>query len=568
MDEYYARDYDNIRKNFDVNLFYITAEFEDEEIVFFTKITHKTSKYTINDKETLRSYIFICPVLHSSDGEVRTFGCNDKILNHQELVFQYKMSKSESGISLINKFVEANWTFYNYTEAMYDTFSSTKERLYNKERINNIENDEWSMSYYSLINKIVLFYLYVKYIYEDDMSNIEHKDSRFIKYIENTINITKDELKDCLFMYDEYFYTPCMISIYTAEVLKITPTKYDIEWNINKFITDSDFYSTKERMFIQLPGYEYFKYYINVDTFYVGEKLLFKLKFKSTKILYANVYIGNNVGKPIYQNLLDIKNNITKNIIKFEPIDYYNLIIMNILNLRFLHMCGCIHNDLHLNNILFRKEVEIVQYQYRLAAVYDLQFFNKYYLHLGKMDFNIIDFGRACYITDKDIILNRIKKFNKDFYVKYLHRMNELFEQDLKMTGYLLSMFDYIEYINSIYIGYKWINDNNVDFDKLQDIISYCYEIIESYLTNNNKKLTAKIVKILSVNHYKYMPELLLEFIGETSNMGLVDMCDKFLPDDNMHPIDLVIAKFYPDNIYNPDKHSPQVIYYKPYAND
>lgn len=557
-------DFENDEEN--IKLLYITCTYnQDNEVIIYLKIDYMGFRNT--EHRAWKEYIadiFMGPVLHSSDGEVRTFGFNDSFINIQENIFEYTIHRSPISKSLVHKFLNFEWDFHIYIE-ITNKFTSSKNsnnniRHYNKRKINKEDYTINFVKYYSVINRLMIYYLYTKLIYSNDLSNIDSKDSGFIKYIDDNLDITESELNDAIYIFNDRIYTPYKeIYILQKHIIKMTPSRYDTEWNLNKFLVKLSLFNPELYVLVNIPGYEYFKYTINVDDFTIGNKLLFKLKFSNNKTLNTNVYIGRHVGKSIYQNLLDIKNGIENNIIEFKDKDFHNMVLMNFMNLRFLHLCGVIHNDLHLNNIMFNKENEFIPHGMTLLIAYKFRVFGKFYLHLGKIEFSIIDFGRACYIYEKDIILKRVKKINKEFYVKYLHAMNEKFEEDTKMTGYMLSLFDYIEYVQSIILGFRWINSNDIDFDKLQNVIDYCYKLLDNYFQPKNTKIVNKLINVLSVKHYKKMPDLLFDFIDKDSKLSIRTLCEKFLPSySSMHPIDIVISKFFPENIMTDDKEIDQ----------
>lgn len=544
-----------------VSIFYLSVAFDDDEIMVYLRISLSSPenlKLNIDEtpKEVQYDIVFISPVLHSSDGEVRTFGFTTEFLQNQELLFSYSISKSVLGTQAYNKFVNYDWVTYSY----FDITTSKRSDVPFSKHIRNYRKKPIDLSgigdIYNMPNKIFIYYLYTKFIYGNDLTNIETKDSNFIKYVDKHTKLTQPELEESLRIFNDRIYLPyTLVYADLKKVIKITPVRHDTEWIVNKFFYYMVFYSDNESIIITLPSYQYFKYAFNIGDFLVNDKLLFKLKFSNTKVMETNVYIGNNMGKSVYQNLLDIKNNAVDKIMKFDDVDYHNLIVMNILNMRFMHLCGIIHNDLHLNNILFKREPEYIPHEYAQAIAYKLRYAYKHWIFLSKIDFTIIDFGRACFIDDKDAILKRIKKINNEFYTTYLHKINMMFEEDLKMTGYVMSMFDYIEYMQSISTGYKWINDENMDFEKLQLMVSYCYDIIIAYLTGGNKKLTSELSDILELGHYRHMPEMMFKFTGSESNeLHLFDLWDMVIPENNGHPIDLVIKKFYPENVMDESK--------------
>jgi len=533
----------------------LSISFDNDEAIISLNVVSNFSLFERENSSPTRitNLIFIGPVLHSSDGEVRTFGFDDEFDYDREIWLEYEMRKSVIGKRIFDKFLDYNWDINEYMESTNsfnpDTSSSKHSRFYRKKSLNN---DVDSKMRHNIIIKIMIYYAYTKYIYGNDYSNIEQRDANFIKFIESKTNLNAEEYKELLYLFENHFYIPYSIICTTKKnIIKLTPIKHDAEWIINKFLYLLMYYRNNERVITTtLPGYQYFRYRFNVGDFLVNDKLLIKLKFNDTKVVDTNVYIGNHMGTSIYQNLLNIKNQAYDRIVKFKEIDYHNLIIMNMLNLRFLHLCGISHNDLHLNNILFKEELEYIPYQREIVNVHNMRVAYKHFLRLGSIDFTIIDMGRACYITDRDSLIKRIKKINKEFYTKYINNINSMFDQDLKMTGYMLTMFDYIEYINSIIIGYKWVNDMTLDYDKLQNIINECYSIVEAYLTGNNKKLASKLAnEILSVEHYRYMPEMMFEFSKDDTEIELTDLWPQVLPEDNRHPIDLVIEKYFPENI-------------------
>ena len=517
---------------FEIKIMYISVAFDDDEIIINLNIKSNFSEF-VRDTETpnsITNIIFIGPVLHSSDGEVRTFGFIDEFDYGHEIWLEYEMRKSIIGQKIMDKFLKYDWDVYAYTELTNnynpDTSSSNHIRSYKKE---SITSDIGLKMTHNIIIKIIIYYAYTKYIYGNDYSNIEARDANFIKFIESKTNLNSEEYKELLHLFEHNFYLPYNL-IYTTKktIIKITPIKHDTEWAINKFLYLLMNYRDRERVITStLPGYQYFRYKFDIGDFIVNDKILIKLKFNDTD----------------------------ERIVKFKDIDYHNLIIMNMLNLRFLHLCGISHNDLHLNNILFKEELEFIPYQRELANVHNMRVAYTHFLHLGSIDFTIIDMGRACYITDRDILIKRIRKINKEFYMKHINNINHMFDEDLKMTGYVLTMFDYIEYIQSIIIGYKWVNDTNLDYDKLHNIINDCYGIIETYLTGNNKKLASRLVDdILSVEHYRKMPEMMFEFSKDDCEIELVDFWPQVVPENNKHPIDIIIEKYFPDNIASSEK--------------
>lgn len=562
--------YINDNNENDIKLLYITCVYnQDDEVIIYLKIDYPGFQdyYEPHERKGFNTDVFIGPVLHSSDGEVRTFGFNEAFISMQENIFEYSIHKSPLSKSLFNKFLDFKWDLYAYIE-ISNKFTESKDgsnlRYYNKRKIEESNNETNIIKFYSVINRLMIYYLYTKLVYSDDLSNIDSKDSGFIKHIDDNLDITEAEFNDAISIFNDKIYTP-YIEVYSLQkrVIKMTPSRHDTEWNLNKFFTKLSLFSTNQLITIALPGYEYFKYTINVDDFTIGNKLLFKLKFSNSKILNTNVYIGKHMGKSVYQNLLDIKNGNESNIIPFKEKDFHNIIFMNFMNLRFLHLCGVIHNDLHLNNIMFKKEYDFIPYDVATYLVYKLRVFGKFYLDLGKIDFSIIDFGRACYINEKDAILKRVKKMNKEFYVKHLHAMNDNFEEDPKMTGYVLSLFDYIEYTQSIMLGFRWINSNDIDFDKLQQVVDYCYILLNEYFEPTDKKLTDKLVDVLSVKHYRKMPDLLFDFIDKDSRLSVKTLGKKFLPKSTTkHPIDIVIGKFFPENIMTDDKEIDEYGYF------
>lgn len=546
--------------DFEIKITYISIAFDDDEIIINLNIKSDFSVF-VREKESPKSItniVFIGPVLHSSDGEVRTFGFIDEFDYGHEIWLEYEMRKSTIGQKIFNKFANYEWNIYRYEEHTnnFNPDAASIDHIRNIRR-EPITHDIGIKMRYNIIIKIIIYYAYTKYMYGNDYSNIEDRDANFIKFIESKMNLTAEEYKELLYLFENNFYLPYNL-IYTTKktIIKITPIKHDTEWTINKFLYLLMNYRERELVITStLPGYQYFRYRFNIGEFIVNNKLLIRLKFNDTKVVKTNVYMGNHMGISIYQNLLNIKNQADERIVKFKDIDYHNLIIMNILNLRFLHLCGISHNDLHLNNILFKEELEFIPYQREIANVHNMRVAYKHFLHLGSIDFTIIDMGRACYINDQDILLKRIRKINKDFYMKHVNNINHMFDEDLKMTGYVLTMFDYIEYIQSIIIGYKWIGDTNLDYDKLHNIINDCYEIVEAYLIGNNKKLTSRLVNdILSAEHYRRMPEMMFEFSKDDCEMELVDFWPQVVPEDNKHPIDIIIEKYFPDNIASSEK--------------
>lgn len=546
-----------------LTLLYNSVTLDDDEIIvslntIFKPVYDKNRNNANLDDVTRTS--FICPVLKSSDGEVRTFGIHKEFVDYHVPSFIFYLKKSEAGKKLVKNLWEYDWSFHIYYEIIqYEHIENTVDsdnyadipREYNKTSFRRSDKTDFvTVAFHSLL----LYYCYTKYIYDNDLSNIESKDQKLIKFIDSKANLSESELNEVIKIYYDKFYEAHILQVATNKrILKITLDSYYVEWNYNKFLyyIANNEELNQASVIILLPVYQYFKFIINIGTFVVNDKLLFKLKFNSNvKTLHTNVFLGGYKGKALYQNLLDIKND-TKNIAKFEQKDYHNLFIMNFINLRFLHLTGIIHNDLHLNNILFQQEPEIESIYIDAEPAYKLKVFDKFYLHLGKIDFTIIDFGRACYINDKDLILKRVKKINKDFYNQYLPKINDMFEKDEYMTGFVLSMFDYIEYIQSVVIGFKWINSTDIDYEMLSEIVKYCYQIIICYLTGKPSALSKKLYKILKHDNYRLLPDIVRTFDPHTEKRTYDELSDLIFKNGGYHPIDLIIEKFYQENIYD-----------------
>jgi len=541
-----------------ITISYFSVTLHDEECIIMLNFMYNLyyDEDLVNEMHKIYNISFIGPVLKSSDGEVRTFGMHSDFSDFSTTLFIYHLNKSEYGSKLINNISRIDWHFNTYLEKIrkYDidiTDINKIPRTYSKLSFKYLSDNNNQQDI--ALNHLINYYCYIKYAYGKDLSNIELKDQQLIKYIDSKISLEDNDFAEILKIYYDKFYQPYELAYSSyKKILKITLDKHSIEWDYNKFLSYlvAERASNQVRMYSFLPYYQYFRYIIDTKDFVVDDKLLFKLKFNSNKeILKTNVFLGQNRGKSFYQNLLDIKNN-SPNAIIFDKIDYHNLLIMNIFNLRFLHITGILHNDLHLNNVLFQKEPEFVNITIQLQALYHFKLFGKYYLHLGKIDFTIIDFGRACYIHDKDVIMKRIKKVNKDFYTRYYSHLNDMFEKDTYTTGYIMSLFDYIEYAQSIQLGFKWVNDTTADYELLNNVINYCYEILETYLTGNNKRLSNKIYKILEDETYRIIPDIIHNFNPDKVSNDFEELINLITDRGGFHPIDLVIEKYFPDNIY------------------
>lgn len=571
-----AQSYINDNSDNMITITYYSVTLDEVECIIMLNLRYNLyyEQETIGEMRNVYNITFLGPVLKSSDGEVRTFGMHSDFVDFSTTIFLYNLSKTECGIKLINKIREIDWNFNAYFERLgrhnindTDLDITKVPRRYDKMSFKYLtDNSEYEDI---AINYLINYYCYIKYMYGKDLSNIEVKDQNLMKYIDNHLKLSDTEIGNILLVYYDKFYQAYELTYSSyKKILKITLDTHSIEWDYNKFLSYliSDRGSGNVRMYSFLPYYQYFKYVVYLDDFVVDEKLLFKLKFNNNiKTLRTNVFLGANKGKSFYQNLLDIRND-SNNAIKFEKIDYHNLLIMNIFNLRFIHLTGIIHNDLHLNNVLFQKEPDFTSIYIENQALYDFSVFYKYYLHLGKLDFTIIDFGRACYINDKDIIMRRIKKVNKDFYNQYYSHINDMFEKDEYVTGYVLSLFDYIEYTQSIHQGLKWINDPIADYELLTNVVDYCYTIVETYLTGNNKKLANKLYKILKYDNYKYLPDIIKNFNVETTTETFATLIKHTDGRGGFHPIDLVIEKFFPENIHKDQTISTGI--YQMYIND
>lgn len=541
--DYYSIAFRNMEVVFNINIqLFKRIYLEEREKMNYTDLMQGSN--VIN-------FSFIGPVLHSSDGEVRTFGFRRSFISQQLIMMEYELHKTNIGNKFIKILEEFDWDFKVYKDAYLENVKDTNlPKMYHK--INVLKEEPNVFKYHTIIYNFAIYYLYIKFMYGQDLSNIESKDAELISYMDSKFNLDDNEMRDLVNVFNETIYVPYKLLIWDeAHIIKITPAKYDNEWLINAILYRTN-NTIHEPTFIiiALPSYESLKYSFHTEQFMVNDKLIFKLKFNDTKVLDVNIYMGLYMGKSLYQNLLDIKNN-SKNAIYFSDADYHNIVIMNLLNIRVLNMLGFIHNDLHLNNILFKRESDYIPHNYTSQVFYKFKVSSKFFLHLGKIDFTIIDFGRSCSINAIDVILRRIKKLNRDFYDKYNTRIIHMFEQDGKMTGYVMSLFDHIEYMQSIILGFKWINDEHVDFVKWQSMVDYCYEILETYLTGNNKKIAKQLVELLNVKHYRLVPELAIEFINPENNISVQRLWNKISPIvNNSHPIDLVIKKFFPENIY------------------
>ena len=84
-------------------------------------------------------------------------------------------------------------------------------------------------------------------------------------------------------------------------------------------------------------------------------------------------------------------------------------------------------------------------------------------------------------------------------------------------------------------------------------------KLLDNYFQPKNTKIVNKLINVLSVRHYKKMPELLFDFIDKDSKLSIRTLCEKFLPShSSMHPIDIVISRFFPENIMTDDKEIDQ----------
>lgn len=490
-------------------------------------------------------------VLYSSDGEVRIFGMDYNIYKANIIKLIEELSLSNEGMIILRK-LTSSVKYFIYKDNVYDDTNKNNimelniYKKYNKEQI--IDKNK----IYSSEKKLILYYCYIKYYFGNIVENIiDSDDIKLINYLDNLFEFNQDNIDNISAIFYNSFYKNSYenLPFILKYVQKITLAKYDIEYKLNKFLSYINNYKNpiskqKEIINILLPSYLYYTYKFDINNFIDSDKLLIKLKFKNLDTIETNVYIGNFVGKTLYQYLMNIKNK-KENTPIMEEIDLRNIITMNIFNLRFLHLCGLSHNDLHLNNIVYNYEPEqVLILEKGISQTYELSLFDKFYLDIGRFDFNIIDFGRALYIDDKDNILRNIQRWDISFYEKYITKMNIMFQKDPLMTGYILTLFDYIEYIKNIIIGFKYVENDKINFEKLNNIIKYIYEILDAYFAKTNKELVKKLYKILKYDKYKLMPEFIKNFNFEMVPYEIYRM---WLSGGNSHPIDLVIDKFYPE---------------------
>lgn len=545
---------------------YLSVEYNNKTIIISNEFTITTYNY---DDIQMQHIIIISPILYSSDSDVRIMGMKYPFYEEKTNIFIAELSLTTEGLKLINTLLD----YINREEIIFKLYEDPKfnrdlaNGIYYKKMMNTTTDKEIMQTkkykifrytadnlnqggqvYIKFLATILIFYYsFIKYQYLKDMSNsIDSEDVNFIKYLDSILNLSDSEIEVItkLFHSTIYKYYDGLLDKY---VQKITLSKHKVEWEFNKLLNTINYYNKNESQIrLVLPNYDYFAYKFNTEEFIESNKLLIRLKFKNEPTLITNLYIGQYVGKTIYKNIMDIKNNSpqAKNI---TGIELDNLFKMNMLNLRFMHLFGITHNDLHLNNIVFNVEPDFMVLKGMVVIqTYELNVMNKFYLKLGKIDYNIIDFGRSLYIDDQDNILRNIQRWDIGFYEKNIHAMNKMFNKDLLMTGYILTLFDYIEYIKNIIIGFKYINNTEINYDKLTNIINYIYDIMDAYFnkTKKHKKILDKLTKMLEYDHYKKMPQLIQSF---DSNIDIEKLINDMTSKNNAHPIDLVFEKFYPE---------------------
>lgn len=238
------------------------------------------------------------------------------------------------------------------------------------------------------------------------------------------------------------------ISIYKFNFLSYTTS--DNIWNYNEIIDINNNNSP----------YNYNNIFINNISKYISEQYLY-----ISEVIDEGLSIEN-----AFKNYNDINKTIIKNILN-NSYDFYNFLIYIGINY------GFIHNDLHLNNILFNKKT------------------NKLVL----IDYGRTTFGYYCMNNDEyvnNIVKTQISKLNyninADNYLK-LYFKNKLypfkipFIRNVKNNKYFGIIYDLITYTLNIYIKtiiFLW-NEERVFF--IQVFQPLFYSIININNTNINQ---------------------------------------------------------------------------------
>jgi len=266
------------------------------------------------------------------------------------------------------------------------------------------------------------------------------------------------------------------ISIYKFNFISYTTS--DNIWNYNEIIDINNNNSP----------YNYNNIFINNINKYISEQYLYISEVIDEGLSIENAF--RNYYQDKFNMINNINNiNIIKNILN-NSYDFYNFLIYIGINY------GFIHNDLHLNNILFNKKT------------------NKLVL----IDYGRTTFGYYCMNNDEyvnNIVKTQISKLNYNInvnnYLK-LYFKNKLypfkipFIRNVKNNKYFGIIYDLITYTLNIYIKtiiYLWYEENdffiqifkplfysiiNINNTNINDLINYNF----SFNTCENEELLYK----------------------------------------------------------------------------